>query len=102
MCGIAALFSSDPLPLDNLIQSMTTAVRHRGPDGEGFAIFSARGFATTVLGGVDTPVRRISAPGLHMLPYGMQNRFPMPSLPSATTKFDYRPHSGWPSADVHF
>lgn len=56
MCGIAALFSSDPLPLDNLIQSMTTAVRHRGPDGEGFAIFSARDFATTVLGGVDTPV----------------------------------------------
>ena len=55
MCGIAALFSSDPRPLGDLIQSMATAVRHRGPDGEGFAIFSARSFATTALGGVDTP-----------------------------------------------
>ena len=56
MCGISALFSPDPRPLGDLIQSMTTAVRHRGPDGEGFTIFSARGFATTAFGGVDTPV----------------------------------------------
>ena len=56
MCGIAALFSTDPRPLGDLVQSMTTAVRHRGPDGEGFAIFSARGLATTALGGADTPV----------------------------------------------
>jgi asparagine synthase (glutamine-hydrolysing) len=56
VCGIAALFSSDPRPLGDLIQSMTTAVRHRGPDGEGLVIFSARGLTATVLGGVDTPV----------------------------------------------
>jgi asparagine synthase (glutamine-hydrolysing) len=56
MCGIAALFSSDPRPLGDLIQSMATTVRHRGPDGEGFVIFSARSFTTTALGGVDTPV----------------------------------------------
>ena len=55
MCGIAALFSPHPLPLDPLILAMTTAVRHRGPDGEGFVAFSARGFRTTSFGGEDTP-----------------------------------------------
>ena len=61
MCGIAALFSSDPRPLGDLIQLMTTAVRHRGPDGEGFAIFSARSFAPTALGGVETPANTYGA-----------------------------------------
>jgi asparagine synthase (glutamine-hydrolysing) len=61
MCGIAALFSSDPRPLGDLIQSMATRVRHRGPDGEGFAIFSARSFTTTSFGGVDTPVGTYNA-----------------------------------------
>jgi asparagine synthase (glutamine-hydrolysing) len=61
MCGIAALFSSNPRPLDDLVQKMTTAVRHRGPDGEGFAIFSARGLATTTFGGADTPMTAYGA-----------------------------------------
>ena len=61
MCGIAALFSSNPRPLGDLVQKMTATVRHRGPDGEGFAIFSARGLATTALGGPDTPVAAYDA-----------------------------------------
>lgn len=55
MCGIAALFAPRPIPLEDLTRKMTTAVRHRGPDGEGFALFSARDFAATPLGGPDTP-----------------------------------------------
>lgn len=54
MCGIAALFCPDPYPLDDLIRKMTTVVRHRGPDGEGVVIFSARNFVSTPLGGADT------------------------------------------------
>jgi len=34
---------------------MTTIVHHRGPDDEGFAIFSAPDMAVTSLGGADTP-----------------------------------------------
>ncbi|MGA6826576.1 asparagine synthase (glutamine-hydrolyzing) [Nitrospira sp. NS4] len=55
MCGIAVLFSSEPRPLDDHIRAMTAAVRHRGPDDEGIALFSAKGLETTALGGVDTP-----------------------------------------------
>ncbi len=54
MCGIAALFSSDPHPLGELVRAMATAARHRGPDGEGVVTFSAREFAVTALGGRDT------------------------------------------------
>lgn len=55
MCGIAALFSPIPRPLEELIRTMTTAVRHRGPDGEGMALFSEKEFLSTALGGPDTP-----------------------------------------------
>ena len=55
MCGIAALFSSSPRPVGDLIRKMTTVVRHRGPDGEGMALFSEREFLSTALGGPDTP-----------------------------------------------
>ncbi|UVT16847.1 MAG: asparagine synthase (glutamine-hydrolyzing) [Nitrospira sp.] len=55
MCGIAALFCPDPYPLDDLIRKMTTVVRHRGPDGEGAVMFSARDFVSTPVGGTDTP-----------------------------------------------
>ena len=54
MCGIAALFSSEPDSLGELVRKMATAVRHRGPDGEGLVTFSARDFAATALGGADT------------------------------------------------
>ncbi len=55
MCGIAAVFSSDPRPLGDVIRSMATVVRHRGPDGEGFVTFSARDFRVTAFGDVETP-----------------------------------------------
>jgi len=61
MCGIAAIFSPKPLPLGDLVRKMTEAVRHRGPDGEGFAIFSARDLAATIVGGTDTPASAYSA-----------------------------------------
>lgn len=35
MCGIAGLISGTPTPLFPLIQQMTDAVAHRGPDGQG-------------------------------------------------------------------
>jgi asparagine synthase (glutamine-hydrolysing) len=55
MCGIAALFSSHPILLEDFVRRMTTVVRHRGPDDEGFAIFSAPDMAVTPSGGMDTP-----------------------------------------------
>ncbi len=54
MCGIAALFSSEPCSLGELVRKMATAARHRGPDGEGVVTFSARDFAATAQGGTDT------------------------------------------------
>ena len=38
MCGIAGIFSSDPRKTINagILRRMTTALKHRGPDGEGF------------------------------------------------------------------
>lgn len=40
MCGIAALFEpSAPAWFPDVVRAMTGLVRHRGPDGEGFAFF---------------------------------------------------------------
>src|SRR5262245_29056127 len=55
MCGIAGLFSFDSRALHGLIRNMIETVRHRGPDDEGFAIFSARDLTPRVSGGPDTP-----------------------------------------------
>ena len=45
MCGITGWFDTagQRPPATTLIQAMTDAIRHRGPDGEGF--FSAPGIA---------------------------------------------------------
>ena len=61
MCGIAAIFSQRPVPLSHLVREMTTAIRHRGPDDEGFALFSSQDFRVTALGGNDTPSAVYSA-----------------------------------------
>lgn len=55
MCGIAALFTVRPQYLGGFIREMTAAVHHRGPDGVGFAIFTADGLQATPVGDEDTP-----------------------------------------------
>lgn len=56
MCGIAGIISfqdgSHPL---TYIQGMTNALRHRGPDDEGFVFFSVDGKEALIYGGEDTP-----------------------------------------------
>lgn len=54
MCGISALFAKKLLNASAARQifSMTQAIRHRGPDDEGYVFFGA---GTTVLGGENTP-----------------------------------------------
>src|ERR1700760_5016486 len=43
MCGIAGILSSDPARIsDSRLKSMTDAIAHRGPDGEGFWISDSR------------------------------------------------------------
>lgn len=54
MCGISALFGDRSSELFAAIRAMTECVRHRGPDGEGYVLFT-RGAAPLVLGGPDTP-----------------------------------------------
>jgi asparagine synthase (glutamine-hydrolysing) len=54
MCGIAAILGSPPGGIEHAARSMGDAVRHRGPDDEGF-VFLARGSAPQVFGGPDTP-----------------------------------------------
>jgi asparagine synthase (glutamine-hydrolysing) len=55
MCGIAALFTRQPRDLAGLIGNMTTVIRHRGPDDEGFALFNGADLRATRAGGADTP-----------------------------------------------
>jgi len=56
MCGITGIvtFNNSSTPLAN-IKQMTTALRHRGPDDEGFAFFYPNENSTVLYGGSDTP-----------------------------------------------
>ncbi|HXE98219.1 MAG TPA: asparagine synthase (glutamine-hydrolyzing), partial [Dongiaceae bacterium] len=54
MCGIAG-FVSIASHDSELIVRMTTPIRHRGPDDEGYVIFSDAGRNPLVCGGADTP-----------------------------------------------
>src|SRR5258708_37831650 len=53
MCGIAALISADGRADMRDIRAMCDAVRYRGPDGEGYALFA--GDRVWRLDGPDTP-----------------------------------------------
>jgi asparagine synthase (glutamine-hydrolysing) len=55
MCGLAALIALPPAPLADAIRAMTTLVRHRGPDDEGYALFDVNGVVLQRAGGDDTP-----------------------------------------------
>ncbi len=55
MCGIAGILSKSGNPaLQEQVLAMSQAIRHRGPDGEGFAFFSEQGSLPVY--SADTPV----------------------------------------------
>jgi asparagine synthase (glutamine-hydrolysing) len=55
VCGITALFVTNPQPLNGLIRATTRLARHRGPDDEGYALFAGDGLMPSTFGGQDTP-----------------------------------------------
>lgn len=67
MCGIAALLDPNGVPAERL-QAFNDAVRHRGPDGEGFVFFQGSSLQPVIRGGPDTPAAAYSA----ALPYSPQ------------------------------
>lgn len=58
MCGITGLLTSTSIAPAHLV-SMNDAVRHRGPDDEGYVLFSGDGFRC--LAGADTPMESMVA-----------------------------------------
>ena len=58
MCGITGLLTSASIAPAQLV-SMNDAIRHRGPDDEGYVFFSADGFRC--LAGADTPAESLAA-----------------------------------------
>ncbi len=55
MCGIAALIAGVGSDLGALIRQMTQLASHRGPDSEGYALFSRDGRSLVAAAGADTP-----------------------------------------------
>jgi asparagine synthase (glutamine-hydrolysing) len=56
MCGFSAIFATAGTPVTSThIRAMTDCVRHRGPDDEGYALFSGNTSDATSFGGPDTP-----------------------------------------------
>ncbi|HEU0301671.1 MAG TPA: asparagine synthase (glutamine-hydrolyzing) [Longimicrobium sp.] len=62
MCGISVLYAPAPLATAALVRGMTDAVRHRGPDDEGFALFAGGGAEPWCFGGGDTPAEAFARP----------------------------------------
>jgi len=57
MCGIAGILRLDGKPVHwSVIKAMLDALRHRGPDDEGYVLINTRGKGHKPLGGADTPV----------------------------------------------
>lgn len=55
MCGIAGFYSGAKHAVQ-CIKAMTEAIRHRGPDDEGYVLFKEMGAPPCVCGGEDTPI----------------------------------------------
>ena len=56
MCGIAGVFNlRESVCASSVIVAMTDVIRHRGPDGEGYALFAEPRSAPVFRGGPDTP-----------------------------------------------
>ena len=55
MCGISVIIAPEYPEALNFIQSMTSIIRHRGPDDEGTVIFSQDSSDPYLAGGKDTP-----------------------------------------------
>ena len=54
MCGLAGVLNLDGAPVSSdVLRSMTTAIRHRGPDGEGYYFDGALGFGHRRLSIID-------------------------------------------------
>ena len=54
MCGIAGIVRSDGAPVDRqLIERMSEAIRHRGPDEDGFYFGAGAGLAIRRLAIID-------------------------------------------------
>lgn len=61
MCGIAAIIQlKNSLPMAEQIAKMTEVIEHRGPDDEGYVLFSANGEPPLACGGKDTPEEAFS------------------------------------------
>ena len=60
MCGVAALIADKPSDLV-MVQSMCDIVRHRGPDGAGYAFFD-EGLIPRTAGCKDTPLAIYETP----------------------------------------
>src|SRR5258708_19991954 len=63
MCGIAGVVSRDPEAL-GAVRGMTDALRHRGPDDEGYLLAAADGTSVAAFAGRDT----LGALGLPPMP----------------------------------
>src|SRR3989442_15475165 len=63
MCGIAGVAGRTPEALRPL-RAMTSALRHRGPDDEGYLLVDSGSARATAYGGADT----VAAAGLPHLP----------------------------------
>jgi asparagine synthase (glutamine-hydrolysing) len=58
MCGIFGILTSDPRGVDpGAVGRAVAALRHRGPDDEGYALFARRGGEPAVCGGPDSDPR---------------------------------------------
>lgn len=55
MCGISGLYSVRQCAV-RYIKAMTEAIRHRGPDDEGYVLFKEMGAPPCICGGKDTPI----------------------------------------------